>query len=86
MKKITTEAGSVYNIDEHGICRKVGSDGTLVSVFKAWSIKKVPDEVETMDEVWKLEDSEPEIGYRMYIAGRDEWWVSTKVSEVEFGD
>lgn len=79
--KVTTETGSVYQIDD-GFCVKMDADGHRIDSFKAWTIKAVPDEVTTWDEVHALSPSEPEIGKRMYIAGRDVFWVSTRVVSI----
>jgi len=81
--KVFTEAGSVYEIDEHGICRKY-RDGKLVDSFKALSIRSVPNTVTKMDDVYELPDGELKIGDRLYISGINNWWLSTKIARIEY--
>lgn len=81
--KITTETGSVYEIDEHGICRKYDASGECIDAFRAWYMAPVPNEVVSVEEVYDLPKGDPEVGKRLYIGGRDSWWVSTKVVSIE---
>jgi hypothetical protein len=78
---ITTETGSRYII-ENNICKKTDSAGRVLDVFKVWSAKSVPDEVTTRSEIYDLPDSDPEIGKRMFIFGKDVSWISTKIVSV----
>lgn len=80
--KITTESGSVYKIDDN-ICRKYDRNGTCIDSFKVYAMKAVPDSVTTLMEIYELPDSEPQIGLRMYISGKDSWWISTRVISYE---
>lgn len=81
--KIATETGSIYDIDDHGICRKYGKDGELIDSFKVFYKCAVPDEVTTTTELYQLPRSEPEIGKRLYIGGMNDSWISTKVVSIE---
>lgn len=81
--KITTETGSVYDIDSRGVCRKTNKEGKLVDAFKPFYMAPVPDEVTTMAEVYELPQGDPVIGQRMYISGLNNWWLSTAVVSVE---
>lgn len=85
--KITTETGSVYSIDERGVCIKYDSAGRAVDSFKVWYLRVVPDWVTTTKELYELDDEPtkvPEIGKRMYIGGKDTWWISTPVVRIEY--
>jgi DNA repair photolyase len=81
--KITTETGSCYVI-ERGICKKLDSAGRTVDVFKVYMTKAVSDEVNSIEEIYELERSEPEVGKRLYISGKEAWWISTKVVRIEY--
>jgi hypothetical protein len=81
--KITTETGAVYDIHE-GICVKTSSNGDVGSPFKVWQMTAVDDEVLTYQDVFALPPAmSAEVGKRMYISGKDEWWVSTRVTGIE---
>ena len=80
--KVTTETGSVYNIDEYGFCRKMNGAGELVDTFKPWIMKPIPDHVETLGEIYELPEGEPVIGQRLYLCGRESWWISTRVVSI----
>lgn len=79
MRKIVTSTGSAYEISEHGICRKKNAAGRVVSAFKVFLLAKIPADVTSVEDVWKLEPSEPEVGSRMFVSGKDAWWISTEV-------
>jgi hypothetical protein len=81
--KITTESGSVYQINERGIMTKYNSSGHGVDSWKIWQMKAVPTDVSSMKEVWDLPYSEPEIGKLLYVGGKDGWWLSTPVVRIE---
>lgn len=81
--RITTETGSVYEIDDHGICRKYDKSGEFIDSFKAFYKCAVPDWVTTVKEVYELPNSEPEIGKRFYVSGMNDSWISTKVVSIE---
>jgi len=81
--KITTETGSVYNIDEHGICVKTDKDGNRIDAFKPYVVIPVPDDVKNLKEVFSLPQGEPVVGQRLYISGLDNWWLTTRVVKVE---
>lgn len=79
--RITTESGAVYVLDS-GICYKTGHDGEEYSPFKAWFIKALDDDTFTWDQLRDLPNTGPVIGKRMYISGKEDWWVSTKVISI----
>lgn len=81
--KITTETGSVYNIDEHGICVKTDKNGNRIDAFKPFIMIPVPDGTKTLKDVLELPHGDPVIGQRIYISGLDNWWLSTAVVKVE---
>jgi hypothetical protein len=81
--KITTETGSVYNIDDHGICVKTDKDGNRIDSFKPFTLKPVPDSVHSWQEVHEIPNSYPVVGQRMYIGGLNMWWLTTLVVSIE---
>lgn len=81
--KITTETGSVYDIDDGGICRKY-SDGKLVDSFKAMFKRSVPETVTKLEEVYELPEGELKVGDRLYISGINNWWISTPIVRIEY--
>lgn len=81
--KVTTETGSVYDINESGICLKTDKDGRSVDAFKPFCLKPIPDGVLTMGEVYDLPEGDPVVGQRMYISGLNTWWITTPVVSVE---
>ena len=81
--KITTESGSVYEIDERGIMTKYNAEGRGIDAWKIWQMKAVPTDVKDMKEVWDLPHGEPEIGKLLYVGGKDGWWLSTPVVRIE---
>jgi hypothetical protein len=81
--KIHTASGSAYEL-ENGICRKRNSEGTVIDTFKVYFTKAVPmSGISTMEEVYDLPNGEPEVGKRLYLGGRDSWWLSTEVMRIE---
>jgi hypothetical protein len=81
--KITTESGSVYQINERGIMTKYNANGHGVDSWKLYQMKAVSDDVKDMKEVWDMPESEPEIGKLLYVGGKDGWWLSTPVVRIE---
>lgn len=81
--RILTKSGSRYEIDERGIVKKYNSEGVGVDAFRVYVMKSVPKDVQNMQEVWDLPESEPEIGKLLYIGGKDGWWLSTEVVDIE---
>lgn len=79
---ITTETGSTYTL-ENGFCVKTNKNGVKVSSFRLWLTKPIPEHVTKMEEIAGLPEGEPAIGQRLYVTGRDEWWVTTRVVSVE---
>lgn len=80
---ITTETGSVYNIDDHGICVKTDKDGNRIDAFKPFTMIPVPDGIETLKDVFELPHGDPVIGQRLYLSGLNVWWLTTTVVSVE---
>lgn len=80
--KIHTESGSTYSIVD-GFCVKTDRDGNRVDSFKVWGMKSIPRHDITWEELAEIPQGEPVIGDRLYISGKDVWWVTTRVVEVE---
>ena len=72
----------MYTIDD-GLCTKTDAEGNRVDVFKVWTMKSVPDEVTTWEQVHELPYGFPEVGKRLYIGGKDVFWISTKIISIE---
>jgi hypothetical protein len=81
--KITTESGSVYNIDDSGICTKTDKDGNRIDAFKPFIIIPVPDHIKLVKEIYTLPHGKPVVGQRLYLSGLDVWWLTTPVVSVE---
>jgi hypothetical protein len=81
--KITTESGSVYEINDHGIMTKYNAEGRGIDSWKIYQMKAVSADVKDMKEVWELPQSEPEIGKLLYVGGKDGWWLSTPVVRID---
>jgi hypothetical protein len=79
--KITTETGSTYTI-KNGLCVKTSSKGNWVDTFKLWTMKPVPEDIATWEELHSLPEGDPVLGERLYLAGKDVWWVSTRVVSI----
>ena len=75
---ITTETGSKYVL-EHGRYRK--NEGWPVTIFAMYCVE---DDVESWTDVYSEHFRLPlTVGKRMYISGRDEWWLSTPIVKIE---
>jgi hypothetical protein len=81
--KITTKSGSVYKINDHGICTKYDKDGNAIDSFKAYVIKSVAADIKDFDQLLADPNDAPEVGKRMYISGLSVWWISTIVVSIE---
>lgn len=85
---IKTETGSVYEF-RHGVCTKRDSHGRWLDVFKVFYITGVSPDTKTMDGIFEsisngtLERRLPKVGERMYVSGRDGWWLSTPVVSIK---
>lgn len=77
---ITTESGSEYRV-VNGVCKKYNPDGMIVDVFKVWEMKAVEPGLQSWADIAECK-SEIQIGKRMYIAGRDGWWITTPVVSI----
>jgi len=82
--KIRTASGALYEIDDHGICRKYDSDGLHVDSFKVFFKKALPTTVRSLGDVWDYPNGEPEVGKLLYIGGMDSYWLSTEVVSIEY--
>jgi hypothetical protein len=80
--KVTTESGSVYDIDDHGICIKTNADGERVHAFKVFTMKSFLTLPSSWEEIHQLPESRPKVGQHLFVSGRDVWWISTKVVSV----
>jgi hypothetical protein len=85
--KVTTNSGAVYEIRD-GICYKTDHRGFAYEPFKVWVTKPVEYTYDLeWDQFWalihSLPEGEPEIGKHLYIAGKDNWWISTTVVSIE---
>jgi hypothetical protein len=78
---VITETGSKYVL-EGSICYKYNSKGRGVDAFKLYHMTPVPLDVEDISEVFKLPQGDPEVGKRLYVSGKDSYWLSTKVVEI----
>lgn len=86
--KVTTESGAVYRITKNRICYKTDHYGHTYPPFKIWVMKSLdpdnlPFEWSSLNEI---PTGPPEIGKRLYVAGREEWWISTRVVSIEEDD
>lgn len=81
--RITTESGSVYEIDDSGVCVKINFEGRRVDAFKPFTVKPVPDSVHSWLGVHEAPDGDPVVGQRMYISGLNTWWLTTPVVSIE---
>lgn len=82
--KIRTASGALYEIDDHGICRKYDSDGLHIDSFKVFFKKALPTTVRSLGDVWDYPNGEPEVGKLLYIGGMDSYWISTEVVSIEY--
>lgn len=87
--KVTTESGASYTL-VNGICTKVDHEGYDCGAFKVWTMKAIDTQLvdgKSMEEVWEViyntPIGEPEVGKRLFLSGRDEWWISTPVVSIE---
>lgn len=81
--KIKTISGSVYDIDDHGICRKYNKTGLVIDTFKVYVMKAVPTNIETLEDLVNVPLGKPEVGKLFYVAGRESDWLSTEVVSIE---
>ena len=62
---------------------KRDSTNRWVDTFKAYAIKAVPADIETMADIYAIPESYPEIGKLLYVSGYEMYWLSTPVVSVE---
>ena len=80
--RITTESGAVYTIVD-GFCRKTNRHGEMFAPFKVWTVKAVEDDVDTWVKLLSSPNTVPEVGKRLYVSGKDVWWLSSRVVYVD---
>lgn len=82
--KITTKTGAVYKLHD-GLWKKNGGPYN-----RTWSNFCVSNETlenaKTWDDVHNSEHLPIQVGLCMYIAGRDEWYLSTPIVSIEETD
>lgn len=80
MLEITTARGRVYRIDQEG---SFWFRSPHFDAHRIWSLKAGTEKVWPYEkpEVW--EDRMPVVGEHLYIASRDEWYVSNKIVSIE---
>lgn len=85
--KALTESGTLYDLDLRSgwVHIKPSGDGH-VTMFRIWDFKNIPNDLLKLD--WEivraLPVSEvPVVGQRMYVAGKDDWRLSTPVVSIE---
>ncbi len=80
--RVRTESGAQYEIKD-SLCVKTGSNGVKHSAFRVYSMKSVPPEFTgTISDIHLLPEGIPTVGEHLFVSGRDEWWLSTKVVEI----
>jgi hypothetical protein len=80
--RITTESGSVYEITDHGVCKKTNREGRAVDAFKLLIMKPVPPGLTSWEELHELPQGDPLVGDRLFLSGLDNWWLTTPVQAV----
>lgn len=82
--KITTLSGSVYTINDHGICVKTDKDGKGIDAFKVFVMKPIRKGVSSWREIHEAPKGNPEVGKALYIGGLNSWWLTTEVFSIEY--
>ena len=82
MLVVKTESGARYEFRGR-LMTKYASTGDIVDVFKAYAIKAVPADIQTMADIYAIPESYPEIGKLLYVSGYEAYWLSTPVVSVE---
>lgn len=75
--KVTTESGTVYVL-ENGWWRRNDSERNPI-----WKNYSVPNSVKTWDDVHDCKRLPLTVGLRMFIEGREEWALSTRIVSIE---
>jgi hypothetical protein len=81
------ESGSVYEY-EHGIVVINPVEGGPKYAIKAWTFFAFESEElegagKLTDFLDKVERKDPAVGLRLYVSGKDEWRISTKIIKLE---
>ena len=84
--KMTMESGSVYTY-EHGIvvidpveAPKYAIKAWDFFAFESEELRGVENLVDLLD---KVERKDPAVGLRLYVSGKDDWRISTKIIKIE---
>jgi hypothetical protein len=84
--KMTMESGSVYTY-EHGIVVIDPVEGMRYAI-KAWTFFAFePSGLEGIESLTdfldKVEKKDPAVGLRLYVSGKDDWRISTRIVKLE---
>jgi hypothetical protein len=87
--KMTMESGSVYTY-EHGIVVINPVDGSRYAI-KAWDLFAFdPEEIHNWENLSKfiteVERKDIAVGRRVFVSGKDDWRISTKIIKLEERD
>ena len=86
--RVVTESGSIYEFDfDKGFWRKPSQSLAWYKIYWCFSFIKDEDIAEFFKGILPVEFDrieEPVIGKRMYISGKDHWWVTTPVVDILF--
>lgn len=81
---ITTESGSVYTL-QHGFWRK--NNGSFNKTWRKFCISnETIESAKTWQDIYDAEPLPLQVGLRMYITSRDEYWLSTPIVSIEETD
>ena len=84
--KMTMESGSVYTYDNRIVV--IDPVEGIKYAIKAWTLFAFePSGLEGMenftDFLDKVERKDPAVGLRLYVSGKDDWRISTKIIKIE---
>lgn len=80
MKKLTTRSGSVYFIDEESSFWRKNND----QWERIWQMHCIhPEDFMKWNNKEEYERLPLQVGKKLYIAGRDIWWLSTEIVSIE---
>ncbi len=85
--KMTMESGSVYTY-EHGIVVIDPVEGGPKYAIKAWTLFAFDsndlESLETIQDLLdKVDRKDPAVGLRLFVSGKDDWRISTKIVKLE---
>lgn len=71
----------------NGRCLKTSNTGAKYDSFAIRTVSGLPaDFGGTLLDVFQMESKEPAVGERLFISGKDEWWISTPIISIDFTD